>query len=121
MAKDVLTSSKFTYASTAYGITAVDYNPAHNEIDITDTSTTGDTIEMTGGRVERPFTVTIISESESPLLALNTEATCIVDFQGHTFTGNGVLLSAAITASIDSRIEITYTGRFTGTVTEATA
>ena len=121
MAKDVLTSSTFGWAGSSYGITAVDYNPAHNEIDTTDTSTSGDTKEYTGGRVERPFSVTIISDSANAMLTLNSEQTATLDFEGLSYTGLAKLLNGSITGSIDSRIEITYNGRFTGTVTEATS
>ena len=68
MAKDVLTSSTFGWSCSTYGITSVDYNPAHYEIDTTDTSTSGGTKEYTGGRVDRHISVTSISDAANAML-----------------------------------------------------
>ena len=59
MAKKVLTTGKFTFNSVEYKVTDVRFEENYNEIDVTDTGTSGDGKEYLGGRAERSFTVTI--------------------------------------------------------------
>lgn len=117
MGKEALTTGKFTFNSTSYDVTNFLYNETYGEIDVTDTGTTGDGKEYLGSRAERTFEVGIICDVTDADLTMNTEYTATIDFEGKTYAGTAILLSKAITASIDDAVRATYSGRFNGTVT----
>jgi predicted secreted protein len=116
MAKDTLSTGKFTFNSSPYDVTDFTYNEDYGQIDVTDTGTTGDGKEYLGGRKETTFEVGLICDLTDADLTMNTEYAAIIDFEGKTYSGNAVLLTKAITASIDDAVKAKYTGRFNGTV-----
>lgn len=117
MAKDSLTTGKFTFNSTEYDVTNFSYNEDYDQIEVTDTGTTGDVKEYIGGRAEKSFELGLICDLTDADLTMNTEYAATIDFEGKTYAGNAILLTKAITATIDDAVKATYTGRFTGTVT----
>lgn len=117
MSKQSLTTGKFTYAGTEYGVTAFNYSETYAEIETTDTSTQGDGKEFIGGRAERAFDVTLYMNSTAADLVMNTASACNIDFEGKTYSGSASLLSKAVDASIDTAVTNNYTGKFIGAVT----
>lgn len=118
MAKDTLTTGKLTFNAVEYAVTSFDYNEQYDEVDVTDTGTTGDGKEYLGGRAERTFTVVMWRDTGVAAPPRNSAQTMELDFEGLTYAGTGIILSMQVTASTDNAIQMTVTGRFNGTVTE---
>lgn len=122
MAKNVLTTGKFTLNSVEYGVTALSMSKKSNDVDVTDTDTTGSEKEYLGGRVERTFTVDMWKDATEadPTLG-GTGAAGELDFEGFTYAGTMILNEIVQSAAIDDAIKLTVAGRFSGTVTETVA
>ena len=118
MAKDSLTTGKFTFNSVEYGVTSLEISRQADEIDVTDTATTGDGKEYLGGRVGRTFTVEMWRDTTVAAPPLNAEHAGIIDFEGLQYSGQMIILSISTQASIDNAIKETVTGRINGAVTE---
>jgi hypothetical protein len=102
-----------------YAVTSFQFDENYGEVNMTDTGTTGSGEEFAGGRYEASFTVSIIKDVAVADLTMNTSTTALIDFQGATYSGSVYLLSHGVTAQIDGRVEETYNGRFSGTVTKS--
>ena len=121
MAKKALATGKLTFNSVEYGVVSLDFNESFSEIDVTDTSTTGDGKEYLGSRAERTFSVELWMDVNSADIALNTPAAGELDFEGKTYAGTFIFLSRNSNGAIDAGIKQTYTGRFNGSVTTTPA
>ena len=117
MSKKVLTTGKFTFNSVAYGITRLRFGETYNEVDVTDTNTSGDGKEYLGGRAERPFEVDLWMDAGVADLTMNSSKTLEMNFEGKKYSGTAILLEKTSEASIDEGIKQSYRGRFSGTVT----
>lgn len=121
MAKQALKTGKLTFNSVEYGVVSMDFNEAFSEIDVTDTSTTGDGKEYLGSRAERTFTVEVWMQDNAADIALNSAQTGELDFDGKTYSGTMIFLTRNTNGAIDAGIKQTYTGRFNGAVTTTPA
>ena len=85
MAKQVFTTGKFTLSGTEYGVTALSMSNKSNDVDVTDTDTSGSDKEYLGGRVERTFTADMWKDvtQANPTLG-GTGASGELDFEGFT-------------------------------------
>ena len=122
MAKKVLTTGKFTFDSTEYGVTNLSMKKVSADVDVTDTDTSGSEKEYLGGRVERTFTVDMwkdVTEAD-PTLG-GSGATGELDFEGFTYAGTMILNDISQSAQIDNAVVLSVSGRFSGTVTETPA
>lgn len=118
MAKKVLQTGKFKFEGTEYPVTAFDFTEAYDEVDVTDTGTSGDGREFLGSRANRTFTVTMWMEAGDADLAMNVDqASTEIDFEGKVYAGTVRLLQKTNSASIDAGVQQTYNGRFQGAVT----
>jgi|GEM_PF-3497820 len=120
MAKKILNTGKATYASTAYGVTAMEHNKSTEDVDVTDTnSPTGENEYLGSGRVQRDVSITFFKDvavADFPIGG--SGATLEVDFEGFTYSGTVIWLNAGVSAQVKGGVVQTYSGRFTGTVTE---
>ena len=121
MAKKSLATGKLTFNSVEYGVVSLDFNEAFGEIDVTDTSTTGDGKEYLGGRVDRTFSVELWMDVNAPDIAMNSPQAGELDFEGKTYAGTMIFLTRNSNGAIDAGIKQTYTGRFNGSVTTTPA
>ena len=121
MAKSVLKTGQFTYNSVAYGVTSMETRNVANEVDLTDTNTSGNEKEYLGGRQERTFTIEMWKDATDADPAIGTAYTAELDFEGFTYSGSAVLLEVAQSGSIDNGVVLSVSGRFSGTVTETPA
>ncbi len=120
MAKQVLVTGDFTYDAQVYGVTSMEATKTAEEIDLTDTLTSGNEREYLGGRQERTITIEMwkdVSQADPPLGSLLAGE---LDFEGFSYAGNIVLLEITMGAQIDGGVQLTVAGRFSGTVTETT-
>ncbi len=121
MAKQALKTGLLTFNSQTYPVLSMDFNEAFNEIDVTDTGTTGDGKEYLGSRAERNFTVELWMQDNQADLALNSAQAGELDFEGKTYAGTMIFLTRNTNGAIDAGIKQTYTGRFNGAVTTTPA
>lgn len=126
MAKVEGQRATITWNSTAVGVTEFSFDTTISEIDVTDTETPVGESEFLGAKKERSFSFTVYKKADVADLALNSEQTlsiAVVDTEGTpnttTYSGSALLLSANVTGNVDGAVQVAYTGRFTGTVTEA--
>ncbi len=121
MAKAVLITGKFTFNSVEYGVTSMEATKVAEEVDLTDTGTTGNEREYLGGRQERNITVEMWKDVGIADPPLGTLYAGELDFEGFTYAGNMVLLEVNQSAQIDNGVVLSVAGRFSGTVTETPA
>lgn len=121
MAKDVMLTGKFTYNSVVYGVTNMETNKVAEDIDVTDTSTSGNEREYKAGRQRREVTVEMYKNVNAADPPLGTANAAELDFEGNTYAGSMIITEMTITGQIDNAIQMTIKGRFTGTVTETPA
>jgi len=121
MAKQVLTTGDFTYNSITYGVTSMEISKIADEVDVTDSATSGNEREWLGGRQAREFSIEMwkdVNEADPPL---GTSYAFELDFEGFSYSGNAVLLEIVSSAQIDQACKMTVRGRTTGAVTETPA
>lgn len=121
MAKKVLLDGKFTFNSVQYGFTQCTIDETHDEVDVTDTATTGDGREFLGTRANRTISITMWNDVNAADLPTNVEYAGSVDAQGKTYSGQIILLSKSVGLSTDNATQNTYNGRFNGAITETVA
>jgi len=100
-------------------LTDLSYNDNYDEIDITDTGTSGDLKEYTGGFRDVSVQFTVILDPTASDITMNTNASASVYWEGKTYTGNMRILTKGNSGSIGSAATQQYTGRFTSDPTEA--
>ena len=121
MAKAIFTTGQFTFNSVEYGVTSFDMSKVAEEVDVTDTDTSGSEKEWLAGRQSREFTIEMWKDVNTADPALATEYAGELDYEGYTYGGNMILLEITNRAQIDQAIVLTIRGRFSGTVTETPA
>lgn len=117
MSKKGLTTGKFTFDSVAYAVVDLRFGEQYNEIDVTDTGTSGDGKEFISTRADRSFTIGIWMNVAAADLAMNSPKTAEIDFEGKKYSGTVILLSKENEGAIDNGIKQTYIGKFNGAVT----
>lgn len=118
MAKSVLTTGTFTYNAIVYGVTNMETTKSADEVDLTDTETAGNEREYLGGRQERTLSIELWKDATDPDPAIGVAAAGELDFEGFTYAGDMILLEVTQRAAIDNGVQLTVSGRFTGTVVE---
>ena len=118
MAKEVLTTGEFTFNAVAYGVTSMEITKTADEVDTTDTQTSGNEREYLGGRQARNFTIEMWKDITAADPPLSTEYAGALDFEGFTYAGNMILLEIVTSAQIDNAVKLTVNGRTSGTITE---
>jgi hypothetical protein len=102
-------------------LTDVDININYDELDVTDTETTGDGTEYITSRAERESKASIIMRSEDvDLLTTNptNEATVLTFASGQTFTGSAIPISKEITDESTGVSKVDYAFKWKGAPTE---
>ena len=117
MAKSSFRDSKVTINSTDYYVTDFNFTDNYDEIDITDTGTSGNIKEYTGGFREISFSFTMIEDPTSADITMDTEYSIEVDHEGKTYVGDGKVLTKSKGGSIGSAATAAYTVRFTSAPT----
>jgi hypothetical protein len=121
MTKAILKTGKFTFNSVDYGVTALEFTKSAGEVDLTDTNTAGNEKEYAGGRIEKTFQITIWKDVTQLDPPISESHPATIDFEGYTYDGVATLTEVTNSASIDEGVQLTVTGRFSGTVTETPA
>jgi hypothetical protein len=122
MAKGILQTGLLTYDSVTYGIVEMTTGKEVDEIDVTDTnSAAGEKEYLSTGRVSRAVSVTLWKDLNAANLEIGVANAAILDFEGFTYAGSIIWTSFEDASTIDDAIQQTYSGRFTGTVTETPA
>ena len=118
MAKAIVatTGSVFIYDDTDFFLTDMTYTETFNEVDVTDTNTTGDGLEFLGGRAERAFTVDVITDVNSADITMNETKAIVCSFEDKTYEGSGSLLTKNVSAAINDAVKTSYSGKFSGDV-----
>jgi len=118
MGKKVLKTGTFTYDSVVYGVTNMETTKSADEVDLTDTKTAGNEREYLGGRQERTLSIEMWKDATEADPTLGSAIAATIDFEGFSYAGDAILLEITQRAAIDNGVQLTVSGRFTGTVTE---
>ncbi len=110
--------------STPIGIFDISMNVAHTEHDVTTLNTTAGESEFTGGKRVVSFSFSLYKEANTDDLALNTSKAAtfkVKDPAGayNSYAGNLILFSKDYAGKIDGVDVMKYSGKITGTFTEA--
>lgn len=118
MAKKVLTTGKFTYNSVVYGVTSMESVKSAEEVDVTDTDTTGNEREYLASRQSRTISIEMWKDVTLADPALATAYAGELNFEGFKYSGDIILTEISQNAAIDGAVQLLCSGRFSGTVTE---
>ena len=110
------TGSYFKQSSTTYYLTGLEFGETYDQIETTDTSTTGDGKEYLGGRAERTFKADLIMEVASASLTLNSSLATTCSFEGRMYTGLATVLGQTVQGSLDDAVKVSYDGKWNGAV-----
>lgn len=122
MAKAILKTGKLTYNSIQYGVTEMRVSKTTEDVDVTDTaSSTNEKEFLSSGRFAREVTVTLWKNVNAANLVIGTAYTATLSFENFIYSGSLVWTSLEDVGTIDGAVQQTYTGRFTGTVSETPA
>jgi len=110
------------YDGVEIGVLNIDFGDEQEEIEAH--TTKADHYE--GGRVTRPITFSILKDVTVPDLALNTEKQISIKFEDSagndvTYSGMMKLFNRHRKGNVDQYLEIEYTGKFTGNISEVQA
>ena len=111
------TGSFFQQNATKYYLTSLEFGESYDQIETTDTNTTGDGKEYLGGRAERTFKVDIICDVGVADLTMNSVLICTASFEGKHYIGSASLLGKTVQGSLDDAIKASYDGKWSGAVT----
>lgn len=114
----------FSFNATTVPVTNADISINFDELDATDTSSTGDSSETEVSRADRESKISVIMRSESAdLLSTNPVAqNCILTLAtGQTITGKAIPISKEITNEVKGLVKIDYAFKWRGTPTESAA
>ena len=111
------TGSFFQQSASKYYLTGLEFGESYDQIEVTDTSTTGDGKAYLGGRAERTFKIDIIQDVASADLTMNSVLTCTASFEGKHYIGSASLLTKTVQGSIDDAVKTSYDGKWSGAVT----
>ena len=126
MAKAAFARATLTYDSVEIGIFDLTIDSTYSEIDTTDTATTVTQSEFLGGKQTHSISFSTYKDAGSADLVLNLTAsnTCVITIvsatagDDTTYTGTLVLLSKSITGNIDGAVQLAYSGKISGALTE---
>lgn len=112
----------FVFNSLNRPLMNVDYSTKYDDIDVTDTSSTGDSTEFIVSRAERESKITaVVKSNEADLLTTNpTPQNGTITFDtGQTVTGQIIPVSKQITDEAQGKAQVDYTFKWKGAPTEA--
>lgn len=118
MAKKVFKTGTFEYDSITYGVTNMEATKTAEEVDVTDTQTAGNEREYLAGRQERTLSIEMWKDVTLADPDLGDVEAAVLDFEGFTYAGDVLLLEITMRAVIDDGVQLTASGRFSGTVVE---
>jgi predicted secreted protein len=127
MAKAEFARATLTYAGGEKGIFNLTIDSTFSEIDITDTKSTVTQSEFLGGKESHSISFDTYKDAGTADIALNLTSSnsCIITIvsgsagDDTTYTGALVLLTKNITGAIDGAVQLSYTGKVDGALTEA--
>lgn len=111
----------FTFNAVDVPLTDADINISYDELDVTDTDTTGDGTEYVVSRAERESKLSLIMRSEDAdlLTTLPTEQASVLTFAtGQTITGKTVPISKETTDESEGVAKVDYAFKWKGAPTE---
>lgn len=111
----------FSFNASDVPLTDADINITYDELDVTDTETTGDGTEYVTSRAERESKISMIMRSEDAdlLTTLPTEQASVLTFaSGQTITGKTVPISKEITDESEGVAKVDYSFKWRGAPTE---
>lgn len=111
----------FSLVDAEVPVVDMDFSVKFDELDVTDTSSTGDSKEVVTSRGDRETKVTgIVSDSVADsLTTAPVSQACVLTFgTGNTVTGNVVLTAKNITDAVSDVAKIDYTAKWIGTPVE---
>ncbi len=118
MAKKVFKTGTFTYDAVVYGVTNMETSKTAGEVDVTDTQTVGNEREYLAGRQERTLSIEMWKDVTEVDPDLGVVLAAELDFEGFTYAGDVLLLEITMRAVIDDGVQLSASGRFSGTVVE---
>lgn len=110
-----------TLDSVEVPVTDIEYSSNYDELDGTDTSTTGDATETETNRADRESKITMIMRSESADLLTTSPGvkTIVITLaSGQTISGSGILTQKETDAQVKDYVKKTYTIKWRGKPTE---
>ena len=119
MGKEVLEVSKVSVNAVEYDITNVTYGVVHGKVPSTDTGTAAGENEFETLRAERTFSFDMFFDDAVADIATGTSTAIILDFEGKTYTGTGVVEAMDNAGGLDTMITQSFTGYFNGAVVVA--
>lgn len=127
MPKAEFARATLTYNSVEIGIFDLTIDSTYSEIDVTDTETATGQSEFLGGKQTHSISFSAYKDAGAADLVLNqtTANTCVITIVSSTagddttYTGALVLLGKSVTGNIDGAVQLAYTGKISGVLTEA--
>ena len=123
--KNEFARASLSYNAVEIGVFDLTVNSVYSEIDVTDTLTnTGDS-EFLGARKTHTISFSTYKLAGAADLVLNLTSLNVAIFTASdgtnttTYTGALVLLSKDITGNIDGAVQLAYSGKISGALTEA--
>jgi len=114
------TGMAFVFNSVPYGVKSMNYSESYDEIDVTDSNTTGDGTETQVARATRESQIELVLLNNLDDIVLATaETTTMTFFAGGTVTGSWRPESLDNANTIDDAQLQTYNGSWQGAVTES--
>lgn len=114
----------FSFSGTTVPVTDIDMSISYDELDATDTSSTGDSSETEVSRADRESKISVIMRSESAdLLTTNpTPQNCVITLaSGQTITGKAIPMNKEIVNEVKGLVKIDYSFKWRGNPTEVGA
>ena len=126
MAKAAFARATLTYNAAEIGIFDLTIDSTYSEIDVTDTATTVTQSEFLGGKRTHSISFSTYKDAGSADIVLNQTSSnsCFITIVSATggddtlYTGNLVLLNKSITGNIDGAVQLAYSGKISGALTE---
>lgn len=114
----------FSFNATTVPVTDADISISYDELDATDTSSTGDSSETEVSRADRESKISVIMRSDAADLLTTNPApqACILTLAtGQTITGTAIPISKEIVNEVKGLVKIDYAFKWRGTPTEVAA
>ncbi len=122
--KNEFARANLSYNAGNIGVFDLTINSVYGEIDVTDTLTTQGESEFLGSRQTHTISFSTFKLAGAADIVLNQTSSNQAIFTADdgsnttTYTGNLVLLSKDITGNIDGAVQLSYSGKISGALTE---